>query len=175
MPTVAYRVIRSRRAFVNAPVVRRVLAAAIDDVVKPHFISEFDKRVANWKHKPEFKARKFITTDALRLDVYPSGPNKEIYGYVTKGTRPHIITAKRAPALSFMWGGPGSYQAKTTPGGGYGGPGTVTGGKRVAFKSVHHPGFKGRNFEALIRKENAAWFKQTMENAWRRAIRAMNS
>ena len=174
MATVAYRVIRSRRVFVNAPEVRAVLDAALDREVKPHFVKEFDKVVANWKHKPDFKARKFVTTDAIKVNVYAAGENKEIYGYVTGGTRPHTIRAKNAPMLAFMWGGPGSYVPKTQPVGKYGGPGKVSGGTLHRFKQVQHPGTKARNFEKAIREEQAPWFSRTMENAWRRAIRNLN-
>jgi len=173
MARVAFRAIRSRRALVNAPQVRKVLEATMDGEVKPHFIGEFEKRVANWKHKPGFQARKYITGDAIRLNVYPAG-EKQIYEYVTKGTRPHIIRAKNAPSLVFIWGGPGSYTPKTTAGGGYGGPGTASGSLR-AFKEVRHPGNEPRDFEGIIRKEEAPWFSRTMENAWRRAIRSMST
>jgi len=174
MATVAYRVTRSRRAFVNAPVVRKVLEQALDSEVKPHYLREFEKVVANWEHKPDFRARKFIAADSIKLNVYPAGKNKDIYGYVTGGTRPHVIRAKNAPMLAFMWGGPGSYRAKTLPGGLYGGPGTVAGGKMTFRKQVNHPGNKAREFEKTIRKQQAAWFSRIMKNAWQRAIRAMN-
>ena len=175
MPTIAFRTVRSRRAFVNAPVVRRVLEQAIDSQVKPHFIKEFEKVVANWKHAPGFAARKSITGDSIKLNVFPTGENKKIYGYVTGGTRPHIIRPKTANTLAFMWGGVGSYKAKTAPGGKYGGPGVVTGGKMRYAKEVHHPGNKPRKFETRIRDEQAPWFYKTMEAAWKRAIRAMGS
>ena len=110
MPTVAYRVTRSRRAFVNAPKVKAVLEQALDSEVKPHFIKAFERVVANWEHKPQFKGRKSITSDAISVNVFPSGPNKMIYTYVTKGTRPHTITPKNARRLAFMWGGKGSYK-----------------------------------------------------------------
>ena len=175
MPTVAFRVTRSRRAFVNAPQVKKVLEKALDGEVKPHFIDEFDKVVANWKHKPTFKGRKFITADALSVTIYPEGAkSKEIYGYVTKGTRPHVIRAKNVPYLVFMWGGPGSYKSKTAPGGKFGGPGIVVGGELTVRRQVNHPGNAARDFEGVIRKKEKPWFSRTMENAWRRAIRAMS-
>ena len=173
MPTVAYRVIRTRRAFVNAPKVRDVFGKALDDEVKPHFVEAFDQVVANWEHKPDFQARKYITADAIQVNVYPTGKHKQIYIYVTEGTRPHTIVPRHANFLAFVWGGPGSYKAKTAPGGTWGGPGTVS-GKMTFRKQVQHPGFPGRKFEEFIRKREAAWFTRTMENAWRRAIRAMS-
>jgi len=173
MPTVSFRVIRSRRVFVNATRVRKVLEAALDNEVKPHFIDAFKEIVSDWDNAPDFQARKSIKTDSIEVTVYPTGKNKKIYEYVTKGTRAHIIEAKNAPRLAFMWGGPGSYKPKTAPGGSWGGPGTVSGGKMTFRKQVHHPGTKARKFEEFIRKREKVWFSRTMENAWRRAIRAM--
>jgi hypothetical protein len=176
MPTVAYRVIRSRRAFVNAPVARRVLEHALDAEVKPHFVTAFEEVVGNWKNKPKFEGRKFITADAIRVSVFPQGPNKEIYKYVTKGTRRHPIpkTPKVNGSLVFVWGGPGSYKPKTAPGGKWGGPGIAT-GKLTFRKQVQHPGNKPRDFEGFIRKREEPWFTKTMENAWKRAIRSMKT
>ena len=176
MPTVAYRAVRSRRAFVNSRAVRRVLDDTLDNVVKPALIRQFEYRVANWEHKPDFKARKYVTPDETSVSVYPAGANKEIYKYVTEGTRPHTITPKkRGGKLVFMWGGPGSYKAKTAPGGKFGGPGVIVGGTLRARSSVQHPGFKGRHFEKYIRKDYEPEFKRVMESAWRRAIRSMSN
>lgn len=178
MPTVAYRAIRRRRAFVNAPVVRRVLDDALDNTVKPYLIEQFEHRVANWDHKPIFKARKRVTVDATAVTVFPSGPNKQIYKWVSGGTRPHPIpkTPKTGSNfLVFQSGGPGSYKAKTGAGGKFGGPGIVVGGKAVRARQVQHPGFEGSHFEKYIRKDAKPWFSRTMENAWRRGIRRMSS
>ncbi len=173
MPTVAYRAVRSRRIYVNAPKMRKYLEAGINREVKPHFIHQFDKVVANWKHRVEFRARMFLTTDAIKLNVFAAGPNRKIWGFVTKGTRPHIIRAKRGKSLAFMWGGPGSYTPKTSPPANYGGPGTVKGGKMHFPQQVKHPGTKPRPFPAEIRKREKAWYNRTMENMWRRGLRAM--
>jgi len=176
MPTVAYRVTRTRRAFVNAPVVKKILEQELDSEVKPHFIKEFEKIVANWKHKPDFQGRKYITADTIQVNVYPVGANKQIYIYVTGGTRAHPIplTPKSSGWLAFMWGGPGSYKAKTGPGGKFGGPGTVSGGVMTFAKQVQHPGNAPRNFEKVVREKNKDWFAARMESAWKRAIRAMS-
>jgi len=173
MPTIAYRAVRSRRVFVNAPKVREYLEQGIDSEVKPHLLSKFKQVVANWKHKVEFRARKFITADAIKINIFAAGPHKKIWGYVVGGTRPHKIRAKRGKSLAFMWGGPGSYVPKTSPPAKFGGPGTVRGGKMAFPQSVNHPGTKPRPFPEEIRKEEKAWFSRTMENMWRRAIRRL--
>ncbi len=175
MPTIAYRAVRSRRIFVNAPKVKKYLEAGIDSEVKPHFLSKFRRVVSNWKHKVEFRARKFITVDAIKINIFAAGPHKRIWVFVTKGTKRHKIpkVPKRKGSLAFMWGGPGSYIPKTSPPAKFGGPGAVRGGKMFFAKQVDHPGTKARPFPAEIRKEEKPWFNRTMENMWRRALRAM--
>ena len=96
-----------------------------------------------------------------------------IYGFVTGGTKPHKITARRAPTLVFMWGGPGSYKPKTKPKGKIGGPGIVVGGTLHRPVSVNHPGTEARDFESTIADDEKPWFSRTMENAWKRAIRKL--
>jgi len=44
-----------------------------------------------------------LKNDAIRVIADPV-KNKEIWHYVSRGTRPHIIEAKNAPMLVFMWG-----------------------------------------------------------------------
>ena len=149
------------------------LERTLDGVVKPHLIREFEKRVANWEHKVAFEARKFITPNSISVNVYPTGPNKQLWIWNTKGTRPHTIRAKNARTLAFPWGGPGSYKPKTRPVGQYGGPGVVMGGQMVFPKQVRHPGTEAREHEKVIKEDNKQWFAQTMENAWRRAIRSL--
>lgn len=173
MPTVAFRTVRSRQRFANHSEVRKALGRTLDRIVKPHLIRRFDGVVANWKHQPVFKGRKFIRPDKIWVNIFPSGDKEsvDIYGFVTRGTKAHKIRAKNAPRLAFMWGGPGSYKPKTKPVGKIGGPGIVVGGTLRRPFEVNHPGTKARDFEKAIRDDEKAWFSRTMENAWRRAIR----
>jgi len=175
MPTVAFRVVRSRQRFANYPAIKKELARTLDKEVKPHLIQRFNIVVMNWDHRPDFKARKFIRADSIWVNVYPTGDkeNVMIYGFVTKGTRRHKIKAKNAPALAFMWGGKGSYKPKTKPKGKIGGPGIVVGGTLRRPVEVMHPGSEARDFEGVIAEDEKRWFSRTMENAWRRAIRRL--
>jgi len=176
---VAFRSVRGRRVFLEAPkAVEQKLGDFMDATVKPHFIGRFDEIVADWKHKVEFKARKYITNDSIKLAVYPTGPNKEIWVYVSEGTRRHTIRARNAPVLAFMWGGVGSYRPKTKPGSGIAGPsfrglGKVVGGEMHFPREVHHPGSEGRHFPEFIAKAEKDWYSREMENAWRRIIREL--
>ncbi len=171
MPTVAFRAIRSRSKFVNAQVVRDELDKWLDQEVKPKLIKLHEKRVANWRTKVTFRARKYITTDSINVVVFP-WDNKEIYNYVAYGTRPHVIRARKEKSLAFVWGGPGSYTPKTTPNGGYGGPGKASGKMHFPI-IVNHPGIEARQFAKHIRKEYEAEFKREAEKVWRRAIRKL--
>lgn len=174
MPTVAYRVTRSRRKFMKSPEIKAYMGRVMDTTVKPKFLGQFENVVASWKNKPKFKARKFLKPDSISLNVFPTGEHKKIWQYVSKGTKRHKIPKSPMPpgkALAFNWGGYHSYKAKTGPRGYYKGPGRVVGGTLHRFKQVDHPGNKAREFERIIRNRNKKWFNRTMENAWRRAIR----
>jgi len=149
------------------------MADVIDNEVKPHFIQRFKMVTANWKHQVDFQARKFFEADKIRLNVFPAGENKKIWIYVSGGTRPHRIRAKRAKTLAFLWGGHGSYKAKTKPPGKFGGPGTVVGGTMHFPPAVNHPGSEPREFEKIIAEDEKDWYNRTMENAWKRAIRSL--
>jgi hypothetical protein len=170
MPQVAYRVVRSRRKFVKAPEVKRMLGNAIDAEVKPHYIERFKEVIADWKHKPEFKSRKFIKTDSISVDVYPAGPHKDIWKWVSRGTKGPYPIPKAGPRyLAFQLG----YQPRTRPRGKFGGPGKATGPWIRGVMQVQHPGIKAREFEEVIAEEEKQWFSSTMENIWRRTIRAL--
>ena len=168
MPQVLFRVIKAKvpkwQPFHNE------IAKALDSVVKPDLIAWFNKIVAAWKHRPSFKAKKSITPEEMQVYVYPTGMNAKIWRYVSGGTRRHIIRPKRAKALAFVWGGPGSYKPRTTTSGGYKGPGKAT-GKDVLFKSVNHPGNKARNFERHIARWYKKEFRRVMKNAVARGLR----
>ena len=165
---VAYRAIRRRRKFNKYPQIKKGLAAGMDAEVKPHFIAEFDKRVANWKHRPQFKARKHIGADSIYIYVFPAGPNKKYFIWTDQGTRPHKIRAKHAASLSFFLG----FQPKTSPVDQYGHSGGSS-PPHVWAKEVDHPGTAPRKFTENIAKEEKQWYSKTMENLWRRVIRSL--
>lgn len=173
MPTVAYRATRSRRRFANARKVKQELGETLDRKSKPDLIREHEKRVANWETAIGFAGRKRIRVDEISVQIYPTGPNKAIWFYVDRGTSPHVITARNAPYLVFVWGGPGSYSPKTNPPDKYGGPGVVVGGSIRKTKSVNHPGNEAREHTAGIKKKYKRTFSRDMNNAFRRGIRSI--
>jgi len=146
------------------------LRKAINKVAKPAVLKMCKEVVSGdrysttgraWKHKIKFRSRFSVRGNDAILYVYPSGKDKLIWTYVSRGTRPHPIDAKNAPFLVFPYGGPGQ-SAKTSlaPGAGrvFGGPGGTT--KWASVKHVDHPGSKGRHFEERIAKEYGPKFRK---------------
>lgn len=102
--------------------------------------AEFDLTTATWEHRVTF-------TIAEQGDALVVGTDDEIYGYVDKGTKPHVIVPRRGRALRFAAGG----RPKTTPGRITSGAG-AKGGVVVIRPRVDHPGTKARDFQGQIYK-----------------------
>lgn len=177
MPRIAFRAVRGRKRYFTASTADRLkdlLGERMDQEVKPHFLAEFDAIVADWNHKVTFAARKYIDSNSTRLAVFPTGANKHIYEWVTKGTAgkgkgpTYPIEPKNAPALAFQLG----YVPHTSPGGGYGGAGVAT-GEVVFAQHVDHPGITPREFEKHVATKNEGWFSKKMEAIWKWAIRRL--
>ena len=171
MPTVAFRAVRSRRKFSKAPEVKRKTKTTLTGPVKEHFIKEFEAVVSDWTNKPEFKVRTFVRTDKIWVNVFPAGPNKDKWIWVSRGTSgPYPIPKSGPGLLAFTLG----YSARTKPRGqAHVGSGTATGPKVVGIMQVEHPGIEAREFEEVIAEENKVWFSRNMENSWRRIIRSL--
>lgn len=129
---------------------RKQFDGALDEMARGAQ-KDFNKATANWKHKPSFEIVKTKNTAAIKI----SGLNAAIFGFVDRGTRPHIIRPKRAQSrkgrkgtLVFRTG----YQAKTRPNNTqFVGSGVASGPWRSA-KQVRHPGSKARNITRIIAK-----------------------
>lgn len=126
--------------------------------------ADFEKTTETWEHKPKFE---------MLISLSQPGPtvlvdtNDAVYGYVSKGTRPHLIFPKRAKALRF----PGTYAAKTTPGVIASKPGGSRGAV-VYSQGVAHPGTKARKFDEEIAKKWEKPFKRRMEAGMKKARQA---
>lgn len=170
MPTVAYRAVRSRRKFIESAKIKRLLESQIDAEVKPHFIGEFDEKVSDWSGPPEFRARKFVRPDYIKLNVFPAGENKDKWVWVSRGTKGPYPIPKDGPGfLSFTLG----YSARTQPRGrAHVGTGKASGPKVAGVMQVEHHGIEAREFEEVIAEENKEWYSRTMEKLWRRCIRS---
>lgn len=97
-----------------------------------------------WDHKPKFDITITQQGDNYIVAV---GTDDKIYLFVSEGTKPHVIQAKRSPYLAFQ----GGYRAKTR----VGIIGSQAGGAfgDMQFrKKVKHPGSKARKFIAKIQE-----------------------
>lgn len=113
---------------------------------------DYESTTRTWDHKPKFDLVVAESGGDLTVTV---GTDDKIYGYVDRGTKPHVIRPKRSRFLRFSSG----YRAKTRvgiigsqPGGPFGDTVTAT--------EVHHPGFPGRKFTATIRKRRQKTVEQ---------------
>jgi hypothetical protein len=124
---------------------------------------DFEATVKTWEHKPRFEEAISLKGAGPQFLV---GTDDEIYKFVDKGTKPHIIRPKKARALHFM----GGYRAKTKPnviGSSSGG----ASGPEVFTKHVNHPGTKARGFEEAIGKKWDKQFKKRMHTAMKKAAK----
>ncbi len=124
---------------------------------------DFEKTTSTWSTDVDFE----IVKDLRRSGVTPQilvGTDNEIYKFVDKGTKAHLIKPKRAKKLRFQSG----YRAKTSVnriGSRRGGPF----GETVFSSGVRHPGTKARNFSKILQKKWQSIFKRRMEKAMRQA------
>jgi hypothetical protein len=115
---------------------------------------DFEKTTETWEHRVRFVEHLQVGPNVIESSVLT---DDEIYGYVDRGTRPHLILPVRAKALRFQSG----YKAKTVPnviGSQAGGPF----GDDVFSLGVRHPGTEPRNFDRNIYDKWKPIFKQRM-------------
>lgn len=124
---------------------------------------DFRATVRTWEHKPKFYTALLQSGDDIQII---SGTDSPIYLWVSEGTKPHIIAAKRSPYLIFQ----GGYRAKTRVGiiGSEEG-GRDENGDWFRKKQVRHPGFPGRKFIGLIQKRR----QKTLEQSARQNVAKM--
>jgi hypothetical protein len=161
-----------------ASVTRHEVEGVLDTVVKRKLVQEHEKIVKDWTSDVGFAARKVIKPDSISVYVFPTGKDKMVWIYVDKGTKPHTITAKKAPRLAFQMrtsgGKPvrGGYTPKTLPGVVVAGGGYVRPPKTLVRPyAVDHPGNEPRGFTLAIAEDFLPFFRKEMENAFRRVTR----
>jgi len=115
---------------------------------KDEIQNRYQKLTDGWKHRPDFKLRATIQGgEQFGVWVYPSGPNAQIYKWVSGGTPPHLIVGG-SKLLKFQ----PHWNARTRP------------MKLTNWASwyvpptkyarlVHNPGITPRFFELVIAKE----------------------
>lgn len=130
----------------GAAAIAKAVQSTLNGVAKAVKV-DYNVTQRTWKNKAEFTIEK---TDAETRVV---STDNVIYGYVEKGTKPHIIRPRGRRALT--WIGT-AYRAKTKPGV----IGSSQGGNNnsiVYTKLVQHPGTAARNFTVAIQ---AKWSKE---------------
>ena len=169
------RPVRGRKKHPNWTGIAKEIERTLDSVVKPRLLDYPRRIVASWSNKPDFKARKRVTRDAISVYVYPAGPHKDIWQWVSRGTGLYGPKKRKYPIRPKKKGGvlafPESYTPKTTVRGpGYKGSGKSS-GPTIFAKEVMHPGIKGRHFEEAWGRWAKTWYRREMENAMRRGAR----
>jgi hypothetical protein len=117
---------------------------------------EYESTTRTWKHKPDFEITGSETTASL--DV---GTDDKIYGYVDKGTKPHIIKPKR-PGYPLRFNATG-FKAKTVPNRLNPRAGRPAQPPTVAAMAVKHPGNEARNFSKIIQEHSLKRFAKNFQ------------
>lgn len=109
---------------------------------------DFNSTVETWHDKPTFEpfsAQPVVTGD---IAVVETTTTDKVYGWVSKGTKAHIIKPINGPLLVF----PGTFTPKTMPGVILAGPG-FSGPpiERRGMEGVRHPGVEPREFPESIK------------------------
>ncbi len=137
-------------------IVRRQQKAALTPVKDMH-VTRRKEVVSDWstKNRPGFSGTVGLK-DGVQLIIKATGTEfkRLLWRWIDKtGTKAHRIPKSGKTFLSFIWGGPGSYKARTLPNPPrFGGLGKVVGGIRRVFRFVNHPGFAPRKLGAKINK-----------------------
>lgn len=103
---------------------------------------EFRATVATWEKKPKFKRLQKTLGNVYSVTIET---DNEIYGYVVKGTKPHVIRAKNGGFLKFSY--PSS--PKTQPMILSSSKGS-SGNQWAQKLEVNHPGTEARDFDIVI-------------------------
>jgi hypothetical protein len=136
-----------------APQFREVIARELDREGRT-IVREYSITTRTWKHKVRFEMQIFPDGQMI------VGTDDEKFGYVDKGTRPHIIRPRLAKALRFNT----VFRAKTVPNQMTSRPGLSSPPVAVRME-VHHPGTKPRNFTKLMAKRSSTRFSRNMAKA----------
>lgn len=162
---------RKRKALITdlSNITKKELEKGMEEVKKA-LIKSHEIIVADWKNKPEFRARKTISSSKITVTLFPAGDNAKIWEYVDQGTEPHDIRPVKAKVLRFKLG----YSPKTlaNPARTVSGGGKTT-GPEVRAKLVHHPGSEPRKFSETIARDIKPDFNRIIDNTFRRIARLM--
>lgn len=173
MPSVVYQATRKNRKFMYSKKVKIEMQKTMSGKVQKACVVHFKKRTTGWDHKVAFTGKRHDSIDMIRLWMHAYGKNADIWKFVSGGTKRHDIPVKNAATLAFLWGGKGSYKAKTGTGDQYGRAASVSGGTWRFPLIVDHPGNEAREFEKYIAIDFKPDFSRIMNNAFRIIIRTL--
>lgn len=122
---------------------------------------EFEGVVSDWQTDVTFRKEVKIEAGGIVVFIGPAS-NAAIWGYVDRGTRPHMIYPKNGGMLRFR----GGYQPRTQPGRAHAGPGQAFGEINYS-DGVEHPGSQARDFTKTIYNK----FKLELSRVVRQAIK----
>jgi hypothetical protein len=126
---------------------------------------ELGKTVRNWSDPPRFETKILTVGKDVVAWTRPVGNKKQVDTWtgVDKGTKPHRISARRAPTLRFQTG----YKARTSPKKFRSGRSRRF-GPFVTPISVKHPGIKAREWSKTLseKRENPYNRRMKIAMAW---------
>lgn len=133
---------------------QRALEDGLDDAAQKVY-TNLQKPTSTWQTQVAFQIKAIANGRTIST-------TNEIYGYVSGGTRPHIIRAKNAKYLNF----PSASSPKTSVGsldssGGSHGPADTF------RRQVRHPGTTARKFDEAAAKIAETEFPKRMQQAVR--------
>ena len=150
----------------------RAANEALAILVKYHF-----RITKGWESDVSFGGFKRIDlSKGIELFAYATGADKDIWKWLTEGTgkygpkgKAYKIPKTGHARMTFRTG----YQPKTTPQGGYKGPGTAE-GPWVTKTQIEHPGIRPRPFPKHIARWAKPKLQKIFKNAMQRAKRALS-
>jgi len=124
--------------------------------------------VQGWQGEtPSFEALIGLGGGDATLIVGPTGSEKAVqkWQWLDEGTRPHPITARRAPLLKFR-----TLYAPSTTVGEFTSRGSMKYGPWAARLSVQHPGTQARGWSSKLQQMRKQRFVDAMNDALRRGM-----
>lgn len=155
---VSVQVTLPKAGLVDIARLRRELDTGLDDSAQ-RVQANLEKPTSTWQTKVAFQIKAIANGRTIST-------TNEIYGYVSKGTRPHIIRARNARYLNF----PSASSPKTSPGSLDSGAGS-RGPADTFRRQVRHPGTDARNFDKAAAKLAENEFPRRMQEAVREGVK----
>lgn len=117
---------------------------------------EYEQVTRTWENQPDFE----ITEKDKNIYVET---DDKVFGFVDKGTKPHIIKPKR-PGYPLRFNTVG-FRSKSVPKKLTARAGSPAKPPEARPMVVHHPGFPARRFTMLIRERSIKRFKKNLDKA----------